>query len=99
MEVVDTTDLKSVAPKACRFESGSRYQFVFFCFRGVMKLRTKSSAKKRFRLTASGLVKTGQTGKRHNMRKRGNKMLRNARGMIIMHPSDAKKVRDHFFHI
>ena len=64
-----------------------------------MKLKTKSSAKKRFRLTGSGLVKMGQCGKRHNMRKRGNKMLRNARGMTIMHPSDSKKVCDYFFHV
>lgn len=63
-----------------------------------MKLKTKSGAKKRFRLTASGLVKSGQCGKRHNMRKRGKRMLRNARGTTIMHPSDAKKVLDHFFH-
>ncbi|MBQ2176006.1 MAG: 50S ribosomal protein L35 [Alphaproteobacteria bacterium] len=64
-----------------------------------MKLKTKSSAKKRFRFTASGLVKTGQCGKRHNMRKRSNKMLRNARGMTLMHPSDAKKVADYYFHV
>ena len=64
-----------------------------------MKLKTKSSAKKRFRFTASGLVKMGQCGKRHNMRKRSNKMLRNARGMAIMHPSDAKKVSAFYFHV
>jgi len=64
-----------------------------------MKLKTKSSAKKRFRFTASGLVKMAQCGKRHNMRKRGNKMLRNARGMSIMHPSDAKKVSTFYFHV
>jgi large subunit ribosomal protein L35 len=63
-----------------------------------MKLKTKSSAKKRFRLTASGLVKMGQAGKRHNMRRRGNRMLRNARGPAIMHASDAKRVRNYFFH-
>jgi large subunit ribosomal protein L35 len=64
-----------------------------------MKLKTKSSAKKRFRLTGTGLVKMAQCGKRHNMRKRGNKMLRNARGMSIMHQSDAKKVIINYFHI
>lgn len=64
-----------------------------------MKLKTKSSAKKRFRLTGSGIIKSGQCGKRHNMRKRGNKMLRNARGMKIMHPSDAKKVATYYFHV
>ena len=62
-----------------------------------MKLKTKSSAKKRFKLTGSGLVKMAQCGKRHNMRKRSNKMLRNARGTTVMHASEAKKVRNNFF--
>jgi large subunit ribosomal protein L35 len=64
-----------------------------------MKLKTKSSAKKRFRFTATGLVKMAQCGKRHNMRKRGNKMLRNARGMTIMKQCDAKKVSSFYFHV
>ncbi len=64
-----------------------------------MKLKTKSSAKKRFKLTGSGLVKMAQCGKRHNMRKRSSKMLRNARGTTVMHASDAKKVRNNFFHV
>ncbi len=63
------------------------------------KLKTKSSAKKRFRLTGTGKVKMGQSGKRHGMRKRSNKMLRDARGMSIMHPSDAKKVKTYFLHV
>lgn len=63
------------------------------------KLKTKSSAKKRFRLTGTGKVKMGQAGKRHGMRKRSNKMLRDARGMSIMHPSDAKKVKTYFLHV
>jgi large subunit ribosomal protein L35 len=63
------------------------------------KLKTKSSAKKRFRLTASGKVKMGQAGKRHGMRKRSNDMLRDARGMTIMHDSDAKKVKTYYFHV
>ncbi|MDR1597702.1 MAG: 50S ribosomal protein L35 [Holosporales bacterium] len=63
------------------------------------KLKTKSSAKKRFRLTASGLVKMAPAGKRHNMRKRSNRMLRETRGMEIMHPSDAKKICANYFHV
>ncbi len=62
------------------------------------KLKTKSSAKKRFRLTASGLVKMGQAGKRHGMRKRSNKTLRESRGMTIMESCDAKRVKRHFLH-
>jgi len=32
------------------------------------KMKTKSGAKKRFKLTASGKVKAGQAGKRHGMK-------------------------------
>lgn len=63
------------------------------------KLKTKSSVKKRFRITGSGHVKMAQAGKRHGMRKRSNKFIRNARGMVIMHPSDAKKVLTYYFHV
>ena len=41
----------------------------------------------------------GQAGKRHGMRKRTNKFLSNARGMTIMHPSDAKRVSAYFLHV
>ncbi|MEM7614734.1 MAG: 50S ribosomal protein L35, partial [Pseudomonadota bacterium] len=37
------------------------------------KMKTKSGAKKRFKMTASGRVKAGQAGKRHGMIKRSNK--------------------------
>lgn len=47
------------------------------------KMKTKSSAKKRFKLTATGLVRGQQAGKRHGMIKRTNKFLRNARGTTI----------------
>lgn len=57
------------------------------------KLKTKSSAKKRFRLTASGKVIMGQAGKRHGMRKRTNDMIRESRGTTIMSEADGKKVR------
>lgn len=57
------------------------------------KMKTKSSAKKRFKLTASGLIKAGQAGKRHGMIKRSNKFLRNARGTTILSSADAKIVK------
>ncbi len=63
------------------------------------KLKTKSSAKKRFRVTGSGKIKMGQAGKRHGMIKRSNDFIRNARGSTIMDECDAKKVRDYYFHI
>lgn len=63
------------------------------------KLKTKSSVKKRFRLTGTGKVKMGQAGKRHGMRKRSNKFNRDARGTEIMFEGDARKVRRHYFHV
>ena len=57
------------------------------------KMKTKSSAKKRFKLTASGKVKMSQAGKQHGMIKRTNKQIRNQRGTTIMDPSNAKVVK------
>lgn len=57
------------------------------------KMKTKSAAKKRFKMTATGLVKFGQAGKRHGMIKRTKKFIRNARGTAIMSASDAKIVK------
>ncbi|MBB4000025.1 50S ribosomal protein L35 [Aureimonas pseudogalii] len=57
------------------------------------KMKTKASAKKRFRMTASGKVKAGAAGKRHGMIKRSNDFLRNARGSMILSDADAKIVK------
>jgi large subunit ribosomal protein L35 len=54
------------------------------------KMKTKSSAKKRFKVTASGLVKAGQAGKRHGMIKRTKKFIRDARGTTVLSPQDTK---------
>lgn len=57
------------------------------------KMKTKSGVKKRFRLTASGLVRGQQAGKRHGMIKRTTKFIRNARGTTILSEPDAKIVK------
>ncbi len=57
------------------------------------KMKTKSGAKKRFRLTATGKVRMQQAGKRHGMIKRTQKQIRNQRGTTIMSDSDAKIVK------
>ncbi len=44
------------------------------------KMKTKSSAKKRFKFTANGKIKHGQAGKRHGMIKRSNEQIRELRG-------------------
>jgi large subunit ribosomal protein L35 len=57
------------------------------------KMKTKSSAKKRFKVTATGLIRAGQTGKRHGMIKRTNKFIRQARGTVILSDADATIVK------
>ncbi|MCP4616166.1 MAG: 50S ribosomal protein L35 [Bradyrhizobium sp.] len=57
------------------------------------KMKTKSAAKKRFSMTASGKVKAGQAGKRHRMIKRTTKFIRDARGTTILSDADAKIVK------
>ena len=57
------------------------------------KMKTKSGAKKRFKLTASGKVKAGQAGKRHGMIKRTNKQIRDKRGTRILKDCDAKVIK------
>ena len=59
------------------------------------KLKTKSSAKKRFKLTASGKVKMSQAGKRHGMIKRTNSQIRKKRGTTIMSKQDSKIVKSY----
>ena len=44
------------------------------------KMKTKSAAKKRFKITATGKVLSAAAGKRHGMIKRSNKFIRDARG-------------------
>ena len=60
------------------------------------KMKTKSGAKKRFRLTASGKVRSSQAGKQHGMIKRSNKQVRNQRGTAILFEGDARKVIKYF---
>lgn len=57
------------------------------------KLKTKSSAKKRFKMTATGKVVAQQAGKRHGMIKRTPKFVRDARGTFVLSDSDAKIVK------
>ena len=57
------------------------------------KMKTKSGTKKRFRITASGLVKFKPQGKRHGMRKRTNKFIRQARPDAVMTAPDARIVK------
>ncbi|NRB35246.1 MAG: 50S ribosomal protein L35 [Rhodobacteraceae bacterium] len=57
------------------------------------KMKTKSSAKKRFKVSATGKVISAQAGKRHGMIKRHKKFIRNARGTTTLSAPDARIVK------
>ena len=57
------------------------------------KMKTKSGAKKRFRVSASGRIKRGQAFKRHILTKKTTKGKRQLRGMIEVHASDRAMVK------
>ena len=57
------------------------------------KMKTKASAKKRFKVSASGKVIAAQAGKRHGMIKRTTKFIRNARGTTTLSEPDARIVK------
>jgi large subunit ribosomal protein L35 len=56
------------------------------------KMKTKSGAKKRFRVTAGGKVKFKNAFSRHMMMNKPKKMKRKTRGMTIVFQSEAEKV-------
>jgi large subunit ribosomal protein L35 len=57
------------------------------------KLKTKSGAKKRFKLTATGRVKAGVAGKRHRLISHNAKYIRQRRGTKAMSDPDAKIIK------
>ena len=59
------------------------------------KLKTKSSAKKRFKISARGKVISAQAGKRHGMIKRSNSQIRKLRGTTSLTKQDGKIVKSY----
>lgn len=59
------------------------------------KLKTKSSARKRFRVSGSGKIKANFAKRRHNLRKRSQKMKRKARGTQILAKPDERIVKSY----
>ncbi|HVN01723.1 MAG TPA: 50S ribosomal protein L35 [Caulobacteraceae bacterium] len=57
------------------------------------KLKTKSGAKKRFKLTATGKVKSGVAGKRHRLISHNSKYIRQNRGTKVMTAQDARIIK------
>jgi large subunit ribosomal protein L35 len=60
------------------------------------KLKTKSGAKKRFKITGTGKVKYQQTGKRHGMIKRTTKTIREHRGTAVLFKTDGDKIKKYW---
>ena len=59
------------------------------------KLKTKSSAKKRFKITAKGKVVMAQANKRHGMIKRSNSQIRKQRGTTTLTKQDGRIVKSY----
>jgi large subunit ribosomal protein L35 len=59
------------------------------------KLKTKSGAKKRFKITATGKLKAGVAGKRHRLISHNSKYIRQNRGTKVMSASDQKTIRSY----
>jgi len=60
------------------------------------KLKTKSGAKKRFKITGTGKVMYAQSQKRHGMIKRTTKQIRKLRGTAVMAKPDADNVKKYY---
>lgn len=59
----------------------------------MSKMKTKSSAKKRFRVCSNRTIKRGQAFKRHILTKKTSKNKRQLRGAIRVHKHDLLSVR------
>jgi len=57
------------------------------------KMKTKSSAKKRFKLTASGKIKRKQAFKSHILTKKGTKQKRNLTHSTLVNKSDEANIK------
>jgi large subunit ribosomal protein L35 len=57
------------------------------------KMKTNSSAKKRYRLTATGKFKREKAYKSHILTKKSRKTKRNLRQSGIVHPTDERRVK------
>jgi large subunit ribosomal protein L35 len=60
------------------------------------KIKTKSGAKKRFKITGSGKVLYAQSGKRHGMIKRTKKQIRQLRGTNVLFKTDGDNIKKYW---
>jgi len=57
------------------------------------KMKTKSGAKKRFKVLGNGKIKRAQAFKRHILTKKTTKNKRQLRGTVLVHASDVASVK------
>ena len=57
------------------------------------KMKTKSGAKKRFRVRSGGTVKRGQAFKRHILTKKSTKNKRHLRGSVAVHETNMGHIK------
>jgi len=55
-------------------------------------VRTRKSAAKRFKITATGKVMRSSAGRRHLLQSKNSKRRRNLRGTTLVHKTDAKRI-------
>jgi large subunit ribosomal protein L35 len=60
------------------------------------KIKTKSGAKKRFKITGTGKVLFAQSRKRHGMIKRTKKQIRQLRGTSVLFKTDGDNVKKYW---
>ena len=60
------------------------------------KMKTKSGAKKRFKVTGSGKVLYARSRKRHGMIKRTKKQIRQLRGTHVLFKTDGDNIKKYF---
>jgi large subunit ribosomal protein L35 len=57
------------------------------------KMKTKSGAKKRFKFTKTGKIKTHQVGKRHRLINNSPARTRDLRGTAVLSESETQRVK------
>jgi len=77
-------------PASRRFRRGGRKESQ------MPKIKTKSGAKKRFKITGTGKVLYAQRGKRHGMIKRTNKQIRQLRGTNVLFKTDGDNIKKYW---
>ena len=80
---------------ACQDRSSIRQRTGLRLRREMPKLKTKSGAKKRFKITATGKLKAGVAGKRHRLLSHNSKYIRQNRGTKVMSEADSKTIRSY----